>query len=181
MSQNKVSLDRCNPLIYYIKSSFIWVLKINHITSERSNQMTRAEIDWLYPTVHEKDKFLRTSSGRLLRASSDKIFHCTHIVRTFSNQLLVRSGVVCLLVEVVYWPCGWKFVCPTINFAFLGIIIKAKLPAKFYLHSLERFCLQISSDAKYFPHLSKTLWSRINNCYSLLFSNLNKKRTQHYY
>ena len=37
---------------YCIKSSFIWVLKSHHITSERSNQMTRAEIDWLYSTVH---------------------------------------------------------------------------------------------------------------------------------
>ena len=29
----------------------------------------------------------------------------------------------------------------------------------------EWFCLQISSEAKYFPFLSKALWSMINNCY----------------
>ena len=37
-----------------------------------------------------------------------------------------------------------------INLAFLGIIIKVKLPAKFSLHSFEWFCLEISSEAKYF-------------------------------
>ena len=26
--------------------------------SERSNQMTRVDIDWLYPTVHAKDQVL---------------------------------------------------------------------------------------------------------------------------
>ena len=42
----------------------------------------------------------------------------------------------------------------------------------------EWFCLQISSDAKYFfPLLSNTLWSRINSCYSILFSNL--KQIEH--
>ena len=36
--------------------------------------------------------------------------------------------------------------------------------------SFEWFCLQISSDAKYFcPLLSKALWSRINSCYRMLF------------
>ena len=45
-----------------------------------------------------------------------------------------------------------------------------------FWENFEWFCLQISSDAKYFPLLSKALWSRINSCYSILFSNLNKKK-----
>ena len=38
-------------------------------------------------------------------------------------------------------------------------------------------CLQISCDAKYFPSLVQDIVIGINNCYSMLFSNLNKKQT----
>ena len=47
--------------------------------------------------------------------------------------------------------------------------------------SFEWFCLQISSDSKYFSLLSMALWSRIDSSYSILFSNLKQKRIQHYY
>ena len=43
--------------------------------------------------------------------------------------------------------------------------------------SFEEFCLKISRDTKYFfPLLSKALWSRINSCYSIRFSNLKQKK-----
>ena len=45
------------------KSSFIWVIKGNRITLERSNQMTREEIDWLYLTVHVKNHVLGNVFG----------------------------------------------------------------------------------------------------------------------
>ena len=103
----------------------------------------------VFATIHVKDKsFRRTSSKRLSWTPSDRISHCIQTLRTSYSQLLARSGIFCLLVEVVYWPCGLKFVCPTINLTFLGIIVKVKLPAKFCLHCFEWFCLQISN-AKY--------------------------------
>ena len=96
-----------------------------------------------------KTKLLGTFLEGLFRAPSNRISHCIHIVRTSYSQLHARSRIFYLLVEVVYWPCGLKFVYTTINFAFLGIIVKVKLSAKFFLHSFEWFCLQISSDTKY--------------------------------
>ena len=71
-------------------------------------------------------------------------------VRASCSQPNSTSGIFYLLVEVVYWLCGLKFVYPTINFAFLQIIFKVKLPAKFCLHSYEWFSPQISSNTKYF-------------------------------
>ena len=85
------------------------------------------------------------------------------------------------VAEAVYWSCGLKLVYPMINLAFLGIIVKVKLPAKFSLHSFEWFCLQISSDAKYFSSLAQGIVMRINSWYCILFSNLNQKRRQHDY
>ena len=40
--------------------------------------------------------------------------------------------------------------------------------------SFEWFCLQINNDAKYF---FLSMWSRINSCYSILFSNLKQQKT----
>ena len=94
------------------------------------------------------NKFLGTSLERLFW-TPNRISHRIYIVRTFCSWLPARSRIFCLLVEVVYWPCGLKFVYPTKNLAFLEIIVKVKLPVKFCLHSFEWFCLQIS-DAKYF-------------------------------
>ena len=65
----------------------------------------------------------------------------------FADNILPDLG---FFVEVVYWPCGLKSVYPTINLAFVGLIIKVKLPAKFCWPSFEWFCLQISCDVKYF-------------------------------
>ena len=63
--------------------------------------MTRAEIDRIYPTVHVKDQFLgNVFEGTFL--DSDKISHRIYIVSTPGSQLPVRSGVFCLLIEVVY-------------------------------------------------------------------------------
>ena len=82
-----------------------------------------------------KTKFLGTSSEELFRTLSDRISHCIHTVRTFCSQLSARSGIFCLLIKIVYWPCGLKFVYPTINLAFWGIIVKVKNPANFCLYS----------------------------------------------
>ena len=49
-----------------------------------------------------KTKFLETSSEGLFRTPSDRISHRIHIVRTSCSQLATRSGIFCLLVEVVY-------------------------------------------------------------------------------
>ena len=96
-----------------------------------------------------KTKFLGTSSEGLFR-TPDRISHCIHIFKTSCSQLPARSGIFCLLFEVVYWPCGLKFVYLMINLAFRGIIFKVKLPTKFCLHSFEWFFLQIICEAKYF-------------------------------
>ena len=108
--------------------------------------------------------FLGTSSWVFFRTLSDKISHCIHIVRTSCSQLTASSGIFCLLV---YRLCDLKMVFWTINLAFLVIIVKVKLVAKFCWQRFKWFCLQISSDAKYFPLLSKALCSRINNCYHI--------------
>ena len=63
--------------------------------------------------------------------------HGVIIVRTSCSRLPVRSGIFCPLVEVVYRPCGLKFVYSMINLVFPGIIVKIKLLAKFGLDSLE--------------------------------------------
>ena len=73
-----------------------------------------------------KTRFLGISSQGLSRAPSDRISHSIHIVRTSCRQFPARSGNFCLLVEVVYWPYDLKSVYPTINLAFLGIIVKLK-------------------------------------------------------
>ena len=67
-----------------------------------------------------------------------------------------------------------SFEYPTINLAFLGIILKVKLLAKFCLHSFEWFWLQIS-DAKYFSSHFQALWAKIYS-YSILYSDLKKKK-----
>ena len=108
-----------------------------------------------------KTKFLAKSLERLFWSPSVRISHPIHIVWTFCSPLAVRSRIFCLLGEVVYRPCGYKFVYPMMNFTFLGITVNVKLPVKFCLHSFEWFCLQISSDAKYVSLLSMVLWLRI--------------------
>ena len=80
----------------------------------------------------------RPSSWERLRkdffgGTSDGISHHIHIVGTSCSQLPARSGIFCPLVEVVYWPSRLKFVYPTINLAFLGIIVNVKLHVKFCL------------------------------------------------
>ena len=72
-------------------SSFIWVLKSNHITSESSNQMARAEIDWLYPTVHVREQVLRNIFGGTFSDSFRQNLslhpHCQNILQLTSCQI----------------------------------------------------------------------------------------------
>ena len=124
-----------------------------------------------FTMIHVKDQVF----GNVFRESFSGLFLWESLSASSLSGNFAASGIFYLLVEVVYWPCGLKFVYPIINLAFLGIIVK--LPAKFSLHSFEWFCLQISSDTKYFFLLSKALGSRINCCYSILFSNLKQERT----
>ena len=138
---------------------------------------TAEDLSRFFKTMHVKDQVLGNVFGGTFSDFFDRISHGIHIVRTTCSQLLARSGIFCLLTQVVYWPCGLEFVYSTTNLAFLRIIVKVKLPAKLCLHCFEWFCLQI-----FFALLSKTLWWRINCYYFILFSNLKqRKRTQHYY
>ena len=108
---------------YCVKSFFIWVLKSNHITSERSNQIPRAEIDWLYPTVHMKDQVIgNVFRGTFLDSFQQNLSPHPHC-QNFCSHFPTWSRIFCFLVEVVYWPRGLKFVYPTINLAFLGIMV----------------------------------------------------------
>ena len=70
----------------------------------------------------------------------DSISHLIHFVRTSCNQLPERYAIFCLLVEVVYWPSGLKFMYPTINLAFLWIIIKLNFQWKFACTVLKNWC-----------------------------------------
>ena len=119
MSQNRCNISDRYDISYYMKESFISILKNNDITSERSNQMTRDEIDRPYPTVHVKDQVLGNVLGRTFLDSLFRISHHIHIVRTSCSQLLAISGIFCLLVEFFYRPCGLEVECPTTNLAFL--------------------------------------------------------------
>ena len=60
------------------------------------------------------------------------------------------------------------------NLAFLRIIVKVKLRAKFYLHSFEWFCLQISKEAKYFSSFAQDVV--IKDLHLLLYPFLNSKK-----
>ena len=74
-----------------INSSFTWVLKSAHITSERLNQMTKAEIDWLYPTMHVKDQILENVFGgtfsNSFRQNLSQRPHCQDILVLTSSQI----------------------------------------------------------------------------------------------
>ena len=72
--------------------------------------------------------------------------HCQDIAVNFLPDLELSA----FLLRFFYWPCGLKFGYLMINLAFLGIIVKVKLLGKFCLHNFEWFCLQISSNIKYF-------------------------------
>ena len=131
---------------------------------------------WFFAMLHVNIKFLVTSLEGLFWTPSDRISHCIYILMTSCSQLPAGSGIFCLLVRVVYWSCGLKFVYPMINLAFLMTIVKVKLPTKFCL----QFRMILSSNKWYkilFPLLSKALWFKINSHYSILLSNLKQKRT----
>ena len=73
-----------------------------------------------FAMMHVRDQVLGNVFGGNF---SDRISHCIHIVRISCSQLPARTGTLCLLAEVVYPPCGLKFVYPMINLVFLGIIV----------------------------------------------------------
>ena len=129
-----------------------------------------------FATIHVKDQVLGNALRGIFRSLFDRISHHIHIFRTSCSQPLARSWNFCLLVDVVYWTCGLKFMNPMTNLSFLGIIATVKLASKLCLHRFEWFCLPVSSDTKYFTLLSKTLWSTIDSCYCFLFPNLKQKR-----
>ena len=79
-----------NMIIHIALSSFIWVLKNNHITSERSNQTTMAEIGWLYPKMHVKGQVL----GNVFEGTFSDSFSLHPNFQNFP----VRSDIFCLLV-----------------------------------------------------------------------------------
>ena len=137
-----------NMIIHIASNHVLWVLKSNHISSERSNQMTKGKIDWHPPTEHVKGQILeKILEGIFL--DTNRINQRIHIVGRSYSQLSARSRIFCLLVGVIYWPWGLKFVYSTINLAFLEIIIKLNFLQNFTCN-FEWFCPQISSDAKYF-------------------------------
>ena len=117
--------------------------------------LQKGQTYWKGPTLIDfilqgtwKTSFLGTSSERLFQSHSDRNSHDVHIVRTSCSQLPVRTGIFCLFVEVVYWPCGINFVEATMNLALQGIIVKLNFLQNFAC-SFEWVCLQIISDAKY--------------------------------
>ena len=75
-----------NDNSYCNKPFFIWVFKSNHISSKRSKQMTRTEIDWLYPSVHVKYKVLGNVFGGTFSDSFRQNFplhpHCQDILHS---------------------------------------------------------------------------------------------------
>ena len=131
------------PLIWWFISHQI--LKSNQIASERSNLMTRAEIDWLY---HVKDQVLGNVFGGIFSDS----FWQNLLLHQHYYHILLSTGIFCLLVQVVYRHFCLKLVYLMITLIFLGITVKVKLTAKFCLHSFEwvyhqinnKFCLQIN-------------------------------------
>ena len=138
-------------MIFHIASSHlsILVLKSNHITSERSNQMTRAEIDWLYPTVHVKyhvlGNVLKRTFKDSFRQNLSSHLHCQNILQSTSYQIrnFLPSCWCCLLTL-------WLEICVHNNkFGFSGNNCY-KLMVKLCWHSFKWFCPQISSEAKYF-------------------------------
>ena len=114
------------------------LFKDPRITSKKWNQITKAKIKWLYPTMHMKDQVIRSVFGGTFWTPSDRIPHYIHIVRTYC-QPLARSGIFFLLVELVYWLSGLKFRYPTINLAFLRIIDQLDFPRNFVCTVLNDF------------------------------------------
>ena len=91
---------------------FCWLLSLQHNTLGL----------WSRPSSLER------LSGGIFHTPSNRISHHIYIARKSLCQLPAKSGLVCLLNELLYWPCGLKFVYPTINFTLLRIIVKVKLP-----------------------------------------------------
>ena len=147
----RMSQNRCNR--------FIWLWFITETSNSMSADVS-LDLIWIlygyswrsFLKILCNDVLERLNSWEGLRSLSNRISHRIHIVRTPCSQLPAKSGIFCLLLEIVYWPCSLKIVNPIINLAFLGIIVTVKQPAKFCLYNFERFFFQIS-DVKYFSSL----------------------------
>ena len=135
-----MSENRCNPLISW------WF-----ITETRNSMSTGMNLCLIWILYGYS---WRTFFKILCNDARERPSYWESLQRDFYGLLRTESFIASTLSGYLsvnfYWPCGLKFVYPMINLAFLGIIAKVHLPAKFYLHSFEWFCLQISSDAKYF-------------------------------
>ena len=143
--------------------------------------MTRAEIDWFYPTVHVKNQVLRNLfTEGLFQTLSHRISCCIHIVKTPCSQLPSRSGIFCLLVEVVYLPSNLKFEYPIINLAFLGIIIKAKIIRKFLLAQFWMILFPNKWCKIFFVSCPRHCNQGLILIHCILFSNLKQKTTNFY-
>ena len=116
-----------------------------------------------------RDRLLRDFLGLLPTESLIASAFSGHPAVNFLSDLRFSAFLLRLFTD--HWPSGLKFVYPTINLAFPGIIVQFKLLGKFGWHSLEWFCRQIS-DVKYFSSLVQGMVIDINSCYSILFSNL---------
>ena len=137
-------------MIIHIAQSHILSVSEKAIISLQKCQ-TRCQEQKLIDLIWQstwKTKLLRTSSEWHFQTPSHRISHHIHIVRTSCRQLSARYGIFWILVQVVYWLCDLKFLYQMVNLAILGIIVKGKLPTKFWLHSFEWFCLQVRNDTK---------------------------------
>ena len=81
-----------------------------------------------------KTKFFGMTFSDSFRRNLSLYPHCQDILQL----LLARFGIFCLLVEVDYWQNGLKFVYPTINLAFLEVIVK--------FNYLQNFTCTVSND-----------------------------------
>ena len=103
---------------------FVWDLKSNHITPERSNQMTKEKIVCLYPSVHVKDLVL---GNVFWETSLDSFWQNLWLHPPYQDILQLTSGKIWDFLSSC-WGCLltlWlKTLYPTINLAFLRIIVE---------------------------------------------------------
>ena len=137
--------------------------------------MKRVGTDWPYLTVCMKDQVL----GNDFEGTFSDSFRQNLSLNPHCQDSLQSTSCPIWDFLPSFWGCLrslWFEICvPNDKFGFSRIIVK--LPVKFCSRSFEWLCLQIRSDTKYFSSLIQGLmWSRINICYSILFSNLKQKK-----
>ena len=134
--------------------------------------MRRADIDWLHLTEHVKDQVPGNVFGG--GTFSDFFQQNLSLHLYYKNILQSTSCQIwdfCLLNEVIYWPCDLKFVYPTMNLTFLGmIIVELNFLRNFAFTVLNYFVSKKVVMPNIFSLLSEALWLGINSCYSIPFS-----------